>query len=59
MSRAATSASASANGAPKHEQARQQLTTATTMSREMDMRFWWKQGEPEVKVATDQGIRGR
>ena len=32
----------------KREQAREHLTTATTMYREMDMRFWLGQAEAEV-----------
>ena len=31
------------------EQARAQLTTATTMYREMDMRFWLEQTEAEMR----------
>jgi hypothetical protein len=31
------------------EQARDHFTTATTMYREMDMRFWLEQAEAEVK----------
>jgi Tetratricopeptide repeat len=34
----------------RREQAREHLTTATTMYREMDMRFWLEQAEAEVKV---------
>jgi class 3 adenylate cyclase/tetratricopeptide (TPR) repeat protein len=33
----------------KREQAREHLTTATTMYREMDMRFWLEQAEAETK----------
>ena len=33
----------------QHEQARQHLTTATTMFREMDMRFWLDQAEAELR----------
>jgi hypothetical protein len=33
----------------KLEQAREHLTTATTMYREMDMRFWLEQAEAEMK----------
>jgi hypothetical protein len=33
----------------KREQAHEHLTTATTMYREMDMRFWLEQAEAEVK----------
>ncbi len=32
----------------KREQARDHLTTATTMYREMDMRFWLEQAETEM-----------
>jgi Tetratricopeptide repeat len=34
----------------KREQAREYLTTATTMYREMDMRFWLEQAEAELNV---------
>jgi class 3 adenylate cyclase/tetratricopeptide (TPR) repeat protein len=34
----------------KREQAREHLTTATTMYREMDMRFWLEQAEAETKI---------
>ena len=33
----------------KREQAQEHLTTATTMYREMDMRFWLEQAEAETK----------
>ena len=33
----------------KREQAREHLTTATTMYREMDMRFWLEQAEAEMR----------
>ena len=33
----------------KQEQARDHLTTATTMYREMDMRFWLEQAESQMK----------
>ena len=33
----------------KREQAREHLTTATTMYREMDMRFWLEQAESELR----------
>ncbi len=33
----------------QHEQAREHLTTATTMYREMDMRLWLEQAEAELK----------
>jgi len=32
----------------QREQAREHLTTATTMYREMDMRFWLEQAEAEL-----------
>ena len=32
----------------KREDARRHLTTATTMYREMDMRFWLEQAAPEI-----------
>ena len=32
----------------KHEEAREHLTTATTMYREMDMRFWLEEAEKEL-----------
>jgi hypothetical protein len=32
----------------KREQAHEHLTTATTMYREMDMRFWLEQAEAEM-----------
>ena len=32
----------------KREQAQEHLTTATTMYREMDMRFWLEQAEAEM-----------
>jgi tetratricopeptide (TPR) repeat protein len=34
----------------KHEQARDHVTTATTMYREMDMRFWLEQAEAEARA---------
>ena len=34
----------------KREQAHEHLTTATTMYREMDMRFWLEQAEVEMKA---------
>ena len=34
----------------KREQAREHLTTATTMYREMDMRFWLEQAEAEWRA---------
>jgi hypothetical protein len=34
----------------KREQAQAHLTTATTMDREMDMRFWLEQAEAELRV---------
>jgi len=33
----------------KREEAREHLTTATTMYREMDMRFYLEQAEPELR----------
>ena len=33
----------------KREQAQEHLTTATTMYREMDMRYWLEQAEAELK----------
>jgi tetratricopeptide (TPR) repeat protein len=36
----------------KREQAQEHLTTATTMYREMDMRFWLAQAEAELTAAT-------
>ena len=33
----------------KREQAQEHLTTATTMYREMDMRFWLEQAEGEMR----------
>jgi hypothetical protein len=36
----------------KREQAREHLTTAMTMYREMDMRFWLEQAEAEMKERT-------
>ena len=33
----------------KQEQAREHVTTATTMYREMDMRFWLEKAEAEMK----------
>jgi hypothetical protein len=35
----------------KREEAREHLTTATSMYREMDMRFWLEQAERELKGA--------
>jgi len=35
----------------KGEQAHEQLTTATTMYREMDMRYWIEQVETELRGA--------
>jgi hypothetical protein len=34
----------------KREQAQEHLTTATTMYRDMDMRFWLEKAEAELKV---------
>ena len=36
----------------QREQAREHLTAATTMYREMDMRFWLEQAEAEMRVLT-------
>jgi tetratricopeptide (TPR) repeat protein len=36
----------------ERDQAREHLTTATTMYREMDMRFWLEQAEAEMKECT-------
>jgi len=33
----------------KNQEAREHLTTATTMYREMDMRFWLEQAEAEMR----------
>ena len=45
----ATSASASSTGAPETaSRPHEHLTTATTMYREMDMRFWLEQAEAEM-----------
>jgi len=33
----------------KREQAQEHLTTATTMYRELDMRFWLEKAEAELK----------
>ncbi|MBI1727836.1 MAG: hypothetical protein HYR50_11270 [Candidatus Rokubacteria bacterium] len=33
----------------EREETREHLTTATTMYREMDMRFWLEQAEAEIK----------
>ena len=45
----ATSASASSTGArASATQAQEHLTTATTMYREMDMRFWLEKAEAEM-----------
>jgi uncharacterized protein HemY len=33
-----------------HQQAHDHLTTATAMYREMDMRFWLEQAEPEPRA---------
>jgi hypothetical protein len=38
----------------KGEEAEEQLTTATTMYREMDMRFWVEQAEAEVKALAER-----
>ena len=40
----------------KADQAREHLTTATTMYREMDMRFWLEKAKAEMReLATDPG----
>jgi tetratricopeptide (TPR) repeat protein len=39
-------------GTGKREQAREHLTTATTMYREMDMRFWLEQAEAELRAVS-------
>jgi len=36
--------------ASKREQAHEHLTTATTMYREMDMRFWLEKAEAELQA---------
>ena len=36
----------------KREQAQEHLTTATTMYREMDMRFWLEKAEAELQALT-------
>jgi hypothetical protein len=36
----------------KRQQAQEHLATATTMYREMDMRFWLEQAETEMKELT-------
>jgi hypothetical protein len=42
--------SASSTGAPaKHELAQEHLTTATTMYRAMDMRFWPEKADAEMR----------
>jgi tetratricopeptide (TPR) repeat protein len=43
----------------QREQAREHLTTATAMYREMDMRFWPEQAEAERTKLTSQPPRGR
>ena len=35
----------------KKEEAQEHLTTATTMYREMDMRFWLEKAEVEIREA--------
>ena len=37
----------------KRQQAQEHLTTATTMYREMAMRFWLEQGEAELRELDD------
>jgi hypothetical protein len=52
----ATSASASSSRRTgKRQEAQEHLTTATTMYREMDMRFWLEQGEKEIQLLTVAG----
>jgi hypothetical protein len=43
-------------GMGSRQEAQERLTTATTMYREMDMRFWWEQAEAEMEGSerTDQ-----
>jgi len=41
----------------KRDEARDHLTTATAMYREMDMRFWLEQAETEMRQCND-GTRG-
>ena len=41
----------------KREQAREHLTTATTMYREMDMPFWLEQAEEERTVSAGESLR--
>jgi len=36
-------------GAGKRQEALEHLTTATTMNREMDIRFWLEQAEAELR----------
>jgi hypothetical protein len=36
----------------KQQEAQEQLSTAITMYREMDMRFWLEQAEAELKALT-------
>jgi hypothetical protein len=36
----------------REQQAREHLATATTMYREMDMRFWLEQAEVAMRVST-------
>jgi hypothetical protein len=42
-------------GTGKREQAQGHLTTATTMYREMDMRFWREKAEAETKALAGPG----
>jgi len=39
-------------GAGQRDQGREQLTTATTMYRDMDMRFWLEKTEAEMREPT-------
>jgi hypothetical protein len=41
----------------QREQAREHLTIATTMYREMDMRFWLEQAEAEMKESACASLR--
>ena len=41
----------------KREQARDHLTTATTMYRDMDMRFWLEQAEGQLRQCSDGAMK--
>ncbi len=45
----------------RHAEAQEHLTTATTMYREMDMRFWLEKAEAEMSLApsADEVSAGR